>query len=89
MHQINIFWLFADSHVVAFILQKLSYNLVVFSFGSNNRYAAGATTAVGGIELTIAARASVAQDSSLNKAEDKLHSAMDKALQYVMAHYAV
>eukprot|EP01032_Pedospumella_encystans_P009522 gene9522-11200_t len=53
------------------------------------RYEAGSSTAVGGIEFTIAARSSVAQDSSLNKAEDKLHAAMDKALQYVMAHYAV
>lgn len=54
-----------------------------------NRYEAGSTTAVGGIEFTIAARSSVAQDSSLNKAEDKLHAAMDKALQYVMTHYTV
>lgn len=53
------------------------------------RFDAGSAVAVGGIELTIAARASVAQDSSLNQAESHLHSAMDKALQYVLAHYAV
>jgi len=43
---------------------------------------------VGGIEFTIAARASVPGDSSLDGAESKLHAAVDKALQYVLANYA-
>lgn len=42
---------------------------------------------VGGIEFTVAARASVPYDASLQKAQQKLHDAMDKALQYALEHY--
>jgi hypothetical protein len=43
---------------------------------------------VGGLEFTIAARGSVPYDSSLKQVEQKLHEAMDRALQYTLANYA-
>ena len=43
---------------------------------------------VGGLEFTVAARGSVPYDTSLTQVEQKLHTAMDKALQYVLSAYA-
>jgi hypothetical protein len=43
---------------------------------------------VGGLEFTIAARGSVPNDPSLKQVEQKLHDAMDRALQYTLANYA-
>jgi hypothetical protein len=43
---------------------------------------------LGGLEFTIAARGSVPYDSSLKQVEQKLHEAMDRALQYTLANYA-
>ena len=45
-------------------------------------------TVVGGLEFTVASRASIKSDSSLDQADARLHSAMDKALQYVLNAYA-
>ena len=53
------------------------------------RYESGSDgKVVGGLEFTIAARSSVPYDASLQKTEQHLHSAMDSALQYVLATYA-
>jgi hypothetical protein len=49
------------------------------------KYENGQAAAVGGIEFTIAARSSIANDSSLDVTEQHLHQAMDKAIQYVLS----
>lgn len=52
------------------------------------RFDASSGAAVGGLEFTIAARGSVPYDTSLTQVQEKLHQAMDRALQYVLANYA-
>lgn len=52
------------------------------------RYDAAGAAVVGGLEFTVAARGSVPYDSALTQVQAKLHQAMDRALQYVLANYA-